>query len=260
MTADSALPTELGAFLRRHRERLSPAAAGLPEGRRRRTPGLRREEVAQLAGLSPTWYTWLEQGRAVSLSPRALAGIADALQLSRPERSHLFDLVGRRDPAPPAVAELPPELLDSVQLIAGPAYVLDAAWNALAFNGAAAELFVGWLDTPAEGGHNLLRSMFLSPALRDLVEDWPHRAARLVAEFRAHSGRHRENAAAMAVVEELLATSSDFQCYWEAQEVEEREGGLRAFLHPRRGRLCYRQLTLAAATAPELLLVMLLPA
>lgn len=251
-------PGELAAFLRRHREGLSPAQAGLPAGRRRRTPGLRREEVAQLAGLSPTWYTWLEQGRALSLSSRALAGIADALQLSRAERSHLFDLAGRRDPAPPAAAELPPGLLDSVQLFAGPAYVLDACWNALAWNAAAAELFVGWLDGDS-GDRNLLRCMFLSPPLQALVADWPHRAARLVAEFRAHAGRHRDDGATQEVVDELLGRSTAFRHDWEAQAVEEREGGTRHFLHPVRGRVCYRQLTLAPATAPELLLVMLLP-
>lgn len=260
MSAESTPPAggELGAFLRRHREGLTPAAAGLPAGRRRRTPGLRREEVAQLAGLSPTWYAWLEQGRTRSLSPRALAGIADALQLSRAERKHLFDLAERRDPAPPAGTVLPAGLLDSVHHFAAPAYVLDACWNALAWNHAAAALFTGWLDERAED-RNLLRRMFLAPALITLVEDWPHRAGRLVAEFRAHNGSHRESAAAQALVESLQAESTAFRACWEAQTVEEREGGLRAFVHPEYGRQVYRQLTLAPVTAPELLLVTLLP-
>src|SRR5215475_10568671 len=91
----------LGAFLQAHRARLEPAVLGLPAGMRRRTPGLRREEVAQLAGLSVTWYTWIEQGREISVSPAALARLAKTLQLSPAERAYLFDLAGKRDPAGP---------------------------------------------------------------------------------------------------------------------------------------------------------------
>src|SRR5713226_8903042 len=92
---------ELGEFIWSHRERLAPAAIGLAAGSRRRTPGLRREEVAQLCGLSATWYTWIEQGRDVSVSPTALARLARTLQLSPAERAYLFDLVGKRDPSGP---------------------------------------------------------------------------------------------------------------------------------------------------------------
>src|SRR5690606_34539281 len=112
-SASPARRRALGDFVRARREALMPAALGLPPGARRRTPGLRREEVAQLAGLSVTWYTWLEQGRAISVSPKALSRLAGALRLGRIERAALFDLAGKRDPEPgadPAEA-VPPAVL-----------------------------------------------------------------------------------------------------------------------------------------------------
>src|ERR1700759_1569518 len=117
----------LGEFIRAHRERLSPLAVGLPPGPRRRTPGLRREEVAQLCGVSPTGYTWIEQGRQVSASADALARIAVALQLSRAERAYLFELAAQRDPAEPdpAAADAPATLLETGQVVNAPPYLLD---------------------------------------------------------------------------------------------------------------------------------------
>ena len=262
---DPARPHELtreavlGRFLRAPRERLAPAEVGLAPGRRRRTPGLRREELAQLAGLSATWVTWLEQGRPVALSARALASLAGALRLSRAERAYLFELAGRRDPMQAQDEHAPAAVLASVEAINGPAYLLDRQWSALAWNAAAADLFVGWLD-PASEDRNLLRSMFLSPGLQALVEDWPHRAARLVSEFRAHSIRHADDPPMRALVEGLIAQSPVFRVDWLSQDVEERQGGRRGFRHPVRGLLHFEQLTLVPAAAPGLTLVMLMPA
>src|SRR5262249_46529236 len=152
---------ELGDFIRAQRERLTPEAAGLVAAGRRRTPGLRREEVAQLAGLSATWYTWIEQGRDVSISPTALARLATALGLGRAARAYLFELAGKRDPDPGsgAVDPLPPAVAAAVAAVSAPAYLLDRYWNARAWNAAAERLFVGWLDRPGE--RNLLRFIFL---------------------------------------------------------------------------------------------------
>ncbi|MEN7526888.1 helix-turn-helix transcriptional regulator [Cupriavidus sp. DL-D2] len=250
---------ELGAFLRSHRERLSPAEVGLPVGRRRRTPGLRREEVAQLAGLSATWVTWLEQGRPVTMSGRALHSLAQALRLSRAERAYLFALAGKPEPRSEADPGVPPALLASVHAIGVPAYLLDRQWTALAWNQAAAELFVGWLDE-ASGEKNLLRAMFLSPGLQALVADWPHRAARLVAEFRVHSLRHAEDPPTRALIEQLMADSPAFANAWRSQDVEERQGGRRGFHHPARGLITFEQLTLVPPAAPGMMLAMLMPA
>ncbi|WP_431226768.1 helix-turn-helix transcriptional regulator [Burkholderia contaminans] len=254
---DASPARALGEFIRAHRERLSPQAVGLPPGPRRRTPGLRREEVAQLCGVSPTWYTWIEQGRPVSASADALARIAVALQLSKAERAYLFELAAQRDPAEPDVAagDLPPTLAATVTAIATPAYVLDRQWNALAWNAPAAVLFSGWLD----GAHdrNLLRFTFMSPAARTLIVDWETRARRLAAEFRADSIRHLTDAPTRALIDALTAGSDAFAQYWASQDVFEREGGLREFDHPANGRLVYQQITLKPAHREDLKLVVL---
>src|SRR6201994_887704 len=233
----------LGEFIRAHRERLSPQAVGLAAGPRRRTPGLRREEVAQLCGVIPPWYTWIEQGRPVSASADALARIAIALQLSRAERAYLFELAAQRDPADPdpATQDAPAALLQTVALIGAPAYVLDRQWNALRWNEHASALFVGWLD--GEHDRNLLTYTFTSPAGRALIVDWETRARRLAAEFRADSIRHLNDAPTRTLIDDLSAASAAFARFWASHDVFEREGGERAFNHPSRGRLVFNQIT-----------------
>jgi len=253
----------LGAFLMARRARLGPAALGLPEAGRRRTPGLRREEVAQIAGLSVTWYTWIEQGRDVSVSPVALARLARTLQLSPAERTYLFDLAGKRDPAGPAPAlesEVPAALEAAVQAIAAPAYVLDRQWNAAAWNALASRLFIGWLDRSADkpGGRNLLRFIFLEPAARRLIRGWEERARRVLAEFRAECGVFPEDRGMQSLAAELRTRSTVFARLWEAHAVLGREGGLRQFNHPKDGPLTFEQAAFALAGRPEFKLVMLL--
>lgn len=264
-TALEASPARaLGEFIRAHRERLTPQAVGLPPGPRRRTPGLRREEVAQMCGVSPTWYTWIEQGRPVSASADALARIAVALRLSRAERAYLFELAGERDPAEPTPAsnDAPAALIATVGLLDAPAYVLDRQWNALAWNTQAAELFVGWLDGQPDAARerNLLRFTFTEPAARKLIVDWETRARRLVAEFRADSIRHLNDGPTRALIDALSAESDEFAHFWASQDVGEREGGSRAFDHPRHGRVVYDQITLRPAHREDLLLVALVRA
>jgi len=260
-TLDATPARALGDFIRAHRERLSPQAVGLPPGPRRRTPGLRREEVAQLCGVSPTWYTWIEQGRPVSASADALARIAVALQLSRAERAYLFELAAQRDPAEPdpAAADAPATLLQTVQLVDAPAYVLDRQWDALAWNAHAADLFTGWLEGPTDAAHdrNLLRFTFTEPRARALIVDWEARARRLAAEFRADSIRHLNDAPTRTLIDSLIATSDNFARFWASQDVGEREGGRREFNHPRHGALAYDQITLKPAHREDLKLVVL---
>jgi len=254
-TASSDQRRLLGAFLRTHRERLSPQAAGLPAGGRRRTPGLRREEAAQLAGVSSTWFTWLEQGREVSASPEALARVAGALQLTRAERAYLFELAGRRDPAAPAVAaEAPSGLSEAVARFDGPAYGLDRCWNAVCWNPAAERLFAGWL-----GGaeRNLLRYLFRDPSARRLIVDWPDRARRVIAEFRADFSRSLADPQMRGLVDGLRADAPGFAALWDEQAVLEREGGLRRFDHPQDGPLAFEQFTFQPADRPDCKLVLL---
>lgn len=251
---------ELGVFLRARREALTPATLGLPAGGRRRTPGLRREEVAQLGGVSSTWYTWIEQGRDVQASPQALARLAHVLRLSRAERAYLFELAGRRDPDPSAGAEgeVPAAVAACVAVIDAPAYILDRAWNARVCNAQAAHLFVGWLD--GAGERNLLRFVFLEPAARSLIADWPDRARRLVAEFRAANGTRLDAPDLRDLVGDLRARSADFTRFWEAHGVLAREGGARSFQHPVDGALRFEQATFEVSGRPDLKLTILTPA
>ncbi|MEQ8345294.1 MAG: helix-turn-helix transcriptional regulator [Sneathiellaceae bacterium] len=255
----------LGAFVRAQRERHAPESLGLPSGVRRRTPGLRREEVAQLSGLSTTWYAWLEQGREIALSPAALARLARALRLDRAQRAYLFELAGRLDPergSAQASAAVPRGALAAVDAIACPAYLLDRSWTALRWNPAAAHLFAGWLDRPADAGgtHNLLRFIFLNPAARTLIRDYDDRAARVAAEFHAEASLHLADPALRTLVEDLRASSRDFARLWEAHGVSGRQGGRRLFDHPQDGPLAYEQVSFNLAQQPDLKLTMLVPA
>jgi len=248
----------LGAFVRAQREKLVPASIGLPAGSRRRAHGLRREEVAQLSGLSTTWYTWIEQGRDVSASPMALARLSDALQLNRAERAYLFELAGRRDPdqRKEEVADVPAVLLACVETIASPAYVLDRGWTARCWNSQAERLFAGWLDRP--GDRNLLRFIFLEPAARSLICDWQERARRVVAEFRADCSAHLDDPSVRGLVEGLRHRSPEFMRLWNEQVVLGREGGERTFHHPVDGFVRFEQVTFKLASQPDLKLTMLL--
>jgi len=251
---DGARPS-LGDFLRARRDRLRPRDFGFPLGRRR-APGLRREEAAQLCGVSPTWYTWIEQGRTTAISVETLSAIAVGLRLSRAERAYLFELGSRADPAPPRLQGSDPQRLSAlVHAVQPPAYILDRHWDALAWNRAAAELFVDWLESAER---NLLRYVFLDPRAPKFIVDWDVRARRLVAEYRADTASWRDDPVRKAFVHELCAGSPAFESAWRSQQVLSREGGLRAFQHPARGRCDYEQYTLQVAQRPELKLTILL--
>jgi transcriptional regulator with XRE-family HTH domain len=248
----------LGAFLRRRREGLRLADLGLPaRAERRRTPGLRREEMAQLCGMSPTWYAWIEQGREISVSPPALARLALAMRLTPAERAYIFALARKRDPAEPALQapdEAPGEWREVVRAVATPAYLLDRLWRARAWNEPAARLFGGWLG----GEFGLLDYVFLDGAARRLIVDWENRARRLVAEFRADTGRHPQDPALRALVDRLRAASPAFAAFWSDHAVLAREGGARVFNHPADGVLHYEQVTLVPVGRPDQKLVILL--
>ncbi|ESQ84938.1 hypothetical protein AEAC466_07730 [Asticcacaulis sp. AC466] len=254
-------PNELGDFIRSVRERLRPEDFDLPSGPRRRTPGLRREEAAVLCGISPTWFTWIEQGRTTGISHMSLMAMARGLRLSRSERAYLFTLAGHVVPASvdgdiPDIHALAP----LVGVIRAPAYVLDHHWEIVAWNSEADDLFDGWpVPSGPEGGRNLLRYAFTSPQARALIDDWPERSRRLVAEFRADTASLRDDLLLQSVIDDLCAESLAFAAAWHSQEVLAREGGTRRFLHPRHGRLVFEQFTLRLANFPNLKLITLVP-
>jgi transcriptional regulator with XRE-family HTH domain len=249
----------LGTFLRAHRERLSPSNLGLAPAGRRRTPGLRREEVALLCGVSTTWYTWLEQGRPVRASASVLKRIAEALQLSRAEKLYLFEIA--RCVVPDATEadklEIPAGLKDLVDQIPVPVYVLDRQWNAVAWNGRAARLFRPWLLESEE--RNLLRFVFLNRNARTLIVDWRSRAKRLVAEFRSHAGRHLTEPPTRGLISGLQSGSRVFARYWSEQDVREREGGPRTFCSATGAISTYSQVSLIPSINTDLKLVALIP-
>ncbi|MBB6142631.1 transcriptional regulator with XRE-family HTH domain [Silvibacterium bohemicum] len=251
--------TSLGSFIRTRRERLRPEEVGLNSGTRRRAKGLRREELAGLCGISPTWLTWIEQGRTESTSAATLSRIARALLLSRAERKYLFELAGIHDPEKGEVAaesNIEESLRDAVRVIQTPAYVLDHAWNAIAWNKPASDLFQEWL-APGEVRPNLLNYMFLNPSARQFIVDWPVRAQRLVAEFRGDCRSLMDDATITSQIEVLRQSSPEFDTFWSTQNVLEREGGERAFVHPQDGHLVLRQLTLRIAHSPNMKLIIL---
>ncbi|WEK46525.1 MAG: helix-turn-helix domain-containing protein [Candidatus Andeanibacterium colombiense] len=246
----------LGQFVRSHRERTAPDLVG----RRRRTPGLRREELAARAGIGTTWCAWIEQGRDISVSAETLARLAAALALTPAERAYLFELAGRRDPAAPqplSTSAAPEAVLGVVEALPYPAYGLDRLWNACCWNGAAEKLFAGWLGQGCQ--RNLLRYTFTVPSARDLLPDWEQRARRVLAEFRADCARMLDEPALDNLVQQLRHESALFANEWEAQTVMAREGGLRTFVHPEDGCLSYAQHTFSPAERPDYKLVVLAP-
>jgi len=257
----------LGQFLRAKRDQIRPDEVGLPAGFRRRAPGLRREEVAALCNISPTWYTWIEQGRTQAISVDTLDAIAQGLHFSRAERAYLFELAERADPKLPLTANVAsPQLTALVNAIRTPAYILDRHWDAIAWNKPAATLFEDWLKKPLIRGTsgqqtypNLLRYAFLHPQVTRFIVDWDNRAHRLVAEYRADTAAWRDDPVRQSLVDELRRASQVFDTAWQSQQVLSREGGKRAFMHSRRGRCDYEQITLHVAQHPDLKLVSLIP-
>lgn len=236
---------QIGVFLRAKRE----AQAPLPGRARQRTPGLRREDVAALAGLSTTWVAWVEQGREMPLTAPALSRMARALSLSAAERGYLFELARLRDPeGARARSDESSELLALIGCIKSPAYVLGPLYECMGWNEPGLELFAPWV---ASGERNLLRFVFMEASARAFIVPWGERAARLVAEFRADSARVADEAGRDALIAGLRRERAEFETLWTGQGVLAREGGERVFCHPAQGVVRYVQTTLIPAVSPE---------
>ena len=260
-TDPDARRREAGEFLRSRRERLTPPDVGLPKGFRRRTPGLRREEVAMLAGVGTTWYTWLEQGRDVRPSIEALSAIAGALRLNPTERRHLFVLHDR--PAPewsPAGAEQIDEplrrMLDS--LTGQPAYVLGRRWDILAWN-SAAEAVYGPYERLQGEERNVLHLLFTDPDHRRLLVDWEAVARASLAMFRADSARHLGDPAFERLIARLIPRSPDFARWWSQREVARPLAGKKRIDHPTAGRMIFEYSSFGVGDPPEKKLIVFTP-
>ncbi|KRB81353.1 XRE family transcriptional regulator [Sphingomonas sp. Root710] len=253
MTGDASNP--LGSYLRDRRTRLDPAAFGLAGGRRR-TPGLRREEVASRANISPTWYTWLEQGRGGAPSADVLDRIAKGLMLTDPEREHLYMLgLGRPSEARyQQVDGITPRLqhvLDGMPL--SPAIIKTAMWDVVGWNRAAAALLTDYALLPREQ-RNILRLMFTGGKGRNHNEDWDSVARFVVGAFRADMARVGAHASTEAarLVDELSRLSPEFETLWKANDVSAHSDGVKRIRHPKAGFVQLEFSSFAVDGRPEL--------
>lgn len=250
----------LGDYLRDRRGRIDAAALGFA-ATRRRTPGLRREEVAQRANISATWYTWLEQGRGGAPSAAVLDRIAGALMLTEVEREHVF-LLGlghapevRYQP----VEGITPRLQRVLDAMEGmPAMLRIATWDVVAWNRAATVVMGDYADVPVRE-RNILRRLFLNPHARDAQHDWESVARFVVAVFRADTARAGASAAAQALVEELSAASDDFARMWREHRVEGFGEGVKRLYHPVLGELPLDYTTFAVDGRPDLSMIVYVP-
>ncbi|MFC0113768.1 helix-turn-helix transcriptional regulator [Kibdelosporangium aridum] len=236
-TPDDVRRRELAAFLRSRRERISPEEVGLPPGGRRRTPGLRREEVAQLAGVGVTWYTWLEQGRDIRASDQVLAALADTLRLDAHERSHMFTLAGSTRPVEPSECRaLTPQMHEILQQLHPlPAGVLNGRMDILGCNPAYEWVF-GLEDIPFED-RNAMLLLFVRPGWRDRLLDRAETMPRAVAQFRASMAGHVADKNWKCLVRELRAKSPDFESLWSRHEVRWMDNMTKRFDYPEAGLL-----------------------
>jgi transcriptional regulator with XRE-family HTH domain len=254
-------PNPLGTYLRDRRAKLDPAALGFSAGRRR-TPGLRREEVAQRANISPTWYTWLEQGRGGAPSADVLDRIARALMLTDVEREHLFLLgLGR----PPEVRYhksdgVTPRLqhvLDALQPC--PALIRTATWDIVAWNRAATVILTDYAALPPDQ-RNVLRFIFLDPRVRAAQQNWESVARFVVGAFRVDAARAGAAAAVKPLVDELCRLSPEFLKMWNDNDVRSHGEAVKHMRHPVAGQIAFEYSAFAVDGRPDLAMVVYNPA
>ena len=259
---DPVTPENLvGTYLKDRRTRLDPAAFGFPP-ERRRTPGLRREEVAQRANISPTWYTWLEQGRGGAASADVLDRISRALMLTDVEREHLFLLGLGRQPEvryrkDDGVTPRLQHVLDALQ--PSPALIKNARWDVLAWNRAATVLLTDYGSLPPEQ-RNVLRFIFLDPRVRAAQYDWESVARFVVGAFRVDAARAGAAAEVQPLVDELCRVSPEFKAMWRDNDVRSHGDGVKHIRHPVLGPLAFEYSAFAVDGRPDLSMVVYNPA
>jgi transcriptional regulator with XRE-family HTH domain len=249
---------EFGDFLRSRRERLNPKAMGLASGRRRRTAGLRREEVAELAGIGVDWYIRLEQGRTVSPSVTTIDALARALRLSKAEHAHLRALARDADRRTFAVETVPDQIRRLLDGLNQPAYVTGRRWDLLAWNDAAEKVFA--FGRLAESDRNVLLMVLTNPKTRELFGDgWAEEAKRMVAQFRATHDVWAGDPAFIDLLERLRRGCPEFSRWWGAHDVRGTASGRKLLHHPKRGTLHYEYTSYQSNDDPALKLIVYTP-
>ncbi len=248
-----------GEFLRSRREKMTPETVGLSGDRRRRTAGLRRQEVAELAGIGVDWYIRLEQGRAVTPSAMTIDALARALRLSKTEHAHLRALARSPDRAVFARESVPDILHRLVNSLNHPAYVTGRRWDVLAWNAAAADLFPVF-DRLAEEDRNILVYMFLEPEARRLfAAGWADEAKRMLAQFRTTHDLWADDPAYVRLLDRLREGSPEFGLWWEAHDVRTGGAGRKTLHHPTHGALQFEYATFQGSDDPTLKLAIYTP-
>jgi len=252
---------DLAAFLRARRAAVAPEDVGLERGPRRRTPGLRREEVALLADVSVSWYTWLEQGRPINASVDVLDALARALRLDPVERAHLLELAGHptRQPIDPGRSSCPGGVLELLRSVEpAPAYALGPTWDLIAWNHSFATLFPPIASLPADEC-NLVWLLFANDDARALNDPWESEARRTLSQYRAEVTPMRDDPAVASLVARLQAASAEFREWWPQYDVAAFETHRRVFNHPKVGRLEFETEQLVPVAAPDIRVVVHLP-
>ena len=250
---------DLSDFLKSRRARLAPDDVGLPSGTRRRAAGLRREEVASLAGVGLTWYTWFEQGRDIRVSPDFLENVARALRLSTAERQHLYVLTGRE----PTQARAPARTVSPAlqRMLDGfakfPAFIRTAHWDAIAWNKIANRLFGFSQRTPDQ--RNFLRLCFLDADFRTRLPNWSADAQALVAKFRSNYGKYRDDPAMEALVKEMTQSSPEFRKLWQRHDVMNSGEGIKIIRVEGKGIQRFEHTSFSVNGEPDLNLVVYMP-
>ncbi len=252
---------DLAEFLKARRAALRPSDVGLPDGVRRRTAGLRREEVAMIAGVSVSWYTWLEQGRPINASLDVLEALARALRLDPVEHDHLLELAGHplRRPIEPGRDRAPSAIVRLLHVVEpAPAYALGPRWDMLAWNRPFAKLFPAIETLPVEE-RNLVWILFANESARRLKGEWESEARHTLSQFRAETVPLREDPAVAGLVERLLEVSTEFREWWPRHDVTGFKAHRRVFHHPVAGRLEFQTQQLVSAGEPDVRIVVHLP-
>lgn len=251
----------LADFVRALRERTRPEDVGLPAGPRRRTPGLRREEVAHLAGVGITWYTWFEQGRDIRVSVDFLERLCRGFRLDGVQRNHLYTLAQDRPPPHPPLrhGDVSSAVRAVLAALPHPAYIRTPRWDVVAWNDTAAALFGDYGALPPED-RNVLKLVFTVPAYRELMVDWEGDARRLLNKFRLDHGRAQRDPTFEALVQEMLRRSPEFRQWWPRQDLWGMAEGYKRLRHPGIGEIGLAHTSFSLESAPDLRLVAYPPA
>lgn len=259
--SDQERRRELAHFLRTRRERLTPEDVGLSISTRRRTPGLRREELALLAGIGVTWYTRLEQGREITVSTQVLESLARVLRLDIAERNHLFILAREQVPADPypltgIVGPVLQSIVDALGIY--PAQIVNPRWDIVAWNQAVCRVFTDFGALPARE-RNILRFIFTNPSRRILFVDWEREAQGVLAMFRSSTERYVGEPWFQSLVADLQRESMEFREWWSRHDIQGVHTGQKELEHPLVGRLALQSTSFQVVDAPDLRMIVSTP-